>query len=978
MRTIYLKKFLIVSIFFSLFSFIACKNQQNNTTEYMIENKSIFVDPFIGTDFNGHTFPGAAVPFGMVQLSPDTRLEGWDGCSAYHYSDSLIWGFSHTHLSGTGCSDYADILLLPINSYDSENPIKKYSSYFDKSSEIASAGYYEVVLKDFNIKAQLTTTERVGFHKYSYPDNNSKFVFIDIEQRDKVLNSYFKQINDTLFVGLRESQNWANRQILYFAISFSEAVEFSSDINNDDKLFVLKSKNNSSNVLMAKVALSAVSEEGAIKNLKTEISDWNFDIIKDNAKNAWDKELSKILISGGTKEEQKVFYSALYHCFIVPNIYSDVDKQFRGTDLEIHKGNHDTYTVFSLWDSYRTAHPLYTIIQQKRTLDFIKTFLDHYNYGGQLPVWELSANETMCMIGYHSVPPIVDAYFKGIDEFDKKIALEAMIHASKENRLGKQEFAKYGYIPMDIEHESVSKNLEYSYDDWCIAQFAKAMKENKIYEEYIQRSQNYKNTFNVDNGFMHQKINAAFYLPFDPKEVNFNYTEANSWQYSFYVPHDILTFIQMHGGNEKFASHLDNLFMQESKTTGTKQADITGLIGQYAHGNEPSHHIIYLYNYCKKPWKTQEMSRRIMNELYNDKADGLCGNEDCGQMSAWYVMSAMGLYPTNPANGIYDFGSPIFDTITLQLENNKNFSIIAHNNSPKNIYIQSIKLNKKNYKKLYITHQDIMNGGVLEFFMGDKANEKFAQNDEAVYQSKINDNLITPVPYTNNQARTFYDSITVSLNCIDKNAEIFYTINDTNNNNPIKYEKALCFKGDTEIRFFAKANGKINSKIVIAKYRIIPYKKEIKIKNKYSSQYAAGGDFALIDYITGSDNFKNGTWQGYGNSSDFEAIVDLLKVRKINFINTNFLQNKLSWIFLPTKIEYFSSNDGINFTKLTEIKTKNDDNDLDIKIEKCKFIPKNLNARYIKVIAKSFGKLPAWHISSCENSWIFIDEIEIE
>lgn len=966
-------KFLFPFIIILLFSVSSCNKL--NKEKFIIENKSAFVDPFIGTDFHGHTFPGATVPFGMVQVSPDTRLDGWDGCSAYHYSDSLLWGFSHTHLSGTGCGDYADILLLPINDFDSSDNSKKYFSLFDKSSEIAEAGYFEVFLKKYNIKVQLTATQRVGFHKYSYPDNK-KYVFLDLEHRDKVLNSYLKQINDTLFVGLRESQAWANRQILYFAISFSEPMEIV--LNNEDKrLFVIRAKNENSNVLMIKVALSATGEEAAINNMLNETNDWDFEKTKENAKKSWDKELSKILVSGGTKEQQRTFYSALYHCFIVPNIYSDFDKQFRGTDLKVHKADHDTYTVFSLWDTYRAAHPLYTITQEKRSLDFIKTFLDQYTCGGQLPVWELSANETMCMIGYHAVPPIVDAYFKGIDNFDKKIALKAMIDASNEDRLGKKEFRNLGYIPMDSEHESVSKNLEYSYDDWCIAQFAKDLGETKIYEEYIRRAQNYKNTFNAKNGFMHQKINAAFYLPFDPKEVNFNFTEANSWQYSFYVPHDILTFIEMHGGNEKFDAYIDSLFSQQAKCTGTNQADITGLIGQYAHGNEPSHHIAYLYNYCSKPWKTQRMVRRILNTLYTDKPDGLCGNEDCGQMSAWYVFSAMGFYPTNPANGIYDFGSPIFDTVTIQLENNKKFTVIAHNNSSENIYIQSVKLNNKNYDKLFITHKDIMNGGTLEFFMGNKSNQSYGQKKESVYKSKITDNIITPVPFTNNQARTFYDSITISLDCIDKNAEIFYTINDSTNSNPIKYLKPICLKADSEIRFFAKSKGKINSNVVSAKYRIIPYKKNVRIINKYAPQYAAGGDFALVDYIFGNDNFKNGAWQGYDNT-DFEAIVDLLKVRKVNYISTNFLQDNKSWIFLPPKVEFFASKDGINFSKITDFTAKYNENETTVKIYNCKYNPKNLDARYIKVLAKNYGKLPKWHISAGENSWLFIDEIEIE
>ena len=960
------------------------KNQiKNNILQIKVEQKSEYVDPFIGTDFHGHTFPGATVPFGMVQLSPDTRLDGWDGCSAYHYSDSLIWGFSHTHLSGTGCSDYADILLLPINNINQNNPLEKYYSFFDKSSEIAEAGYYEVMLKNFNIKTQLTATERVGFHKYTYPSNENKLIFIDLEQRDQVLKTYLKQINDTLFIGLRESKAWAKDQILYFAIAFSEPMKNPLDNNNlgnkflkNKQKFIFQSQKNDGNILKVKVALSAVNENAAIKNLQAEIPDWNFEKVRENARKAWDKELSKILVSGATEDQKKTFYTALYHSFIVPNIYSDIDGYYRSTDLKIHQDtNHDTYTVFSLWDTYRAAHPLYTITQQKRTADFINTFLNEYKYGGQLPVWELSANETMCMIGYHAVPPIVDAYFKGIKFFDTELALKAMISAANEKRLGKQEFAKYGYIPMDLEHESVSKNLEYCYDDWCIAQFAKATGNLDIYKEYLQRSQYYKNIFNDENGFMQAKINAAFYFPFDPKEVNFNYTEANSWQYSFYVPQDILTFIEMHGGNENFAAHLDSLFLQSTDFSGIGQVDITGLIGQYAHGNEPSQHIAYLYNYCKQPWKTQKIVRKIMNELYTSKPDGLCGNEDCGQMSAWYVLSAMGFYSTNPANGIYDFGTPIFDTVMIQLENGKIFTIIAENISSENIYIQNIKLNDKNYNKLYITHQDIMNGGKLLFVMGNEPNKNLGNSE--IYYSKIAENLITPIPYTDKQVKSFYDSLIIELNCIDKKAEIYYSLDNNIYQKPIKYQKPIVITKDCELKFYAKRDGHTDSKIVSAKYRRIPNKKEITLISKYSPQYAAGGNNALIDIVTGTENFKCGAWQGY-KGQNFEAIIDLLQEKNIKSLNARFIQDNNSWIFFPRKVEFYSSNDGKNFTKIATLPNKMSFEDTKVKIQNFKTKTPNLKTKYIKVFGQYFGQLPDWHLSPGYDSWLFIDEIEIE
>ncbi|MDD3740555.1 MAG: GH92 family glycosyl hydrolase, partial [Bacteroidales bacterium] len=695
-------------------------------------------------------------------------------------------------------------------------------------------------------------------------------------------------------------------------------------------------------------------------------------------KQIWDGELSKILVYGGNEDDQKLFYTALYHCFIAPNIYSDVDRSFRGTDLNEHKSeNHDTYTVFSLWDTYRAIHPLFTIVQQKRTLAFIKTFLDQYKYGGQLPVWELSANETGCMIGYHSVPVITDAYLKGISDFNTDYALEAMISAATKDELGKSEFASFGFIPMDKEHESVSKTLEYAFDDWCIAQFATELGKENYYHQFIERSQYYKNIFNEKNGFMQARANGAWYEPFDPKEVNFNYTEANSWQYSFYVPHDILTLIEMHGGSEKFAAKLDALFNEQSETSGTHQVDITGLIGQYAHGNEPSHHIAYLYNYCGQPWKTQQMVRKILSELYTSAPDGLCGNEDCGQMSAWYVFSALGFYPVNPANGIYDLGSPLFDTAIIQLENGERFTIIAHNNSSQNIYIQRVKLDDRAYNKVYISHKNIIAGGKLEFFMGPEPNKKWGILEENIYQSRICENLITPVPVTNLSSRSFYKSFNLELSCPDKSAEVFYSLNGDIVNNPIKYTKPILIESDVKIEAYAESSGKKRSKTITAEYMQIPDNRSIKLISQYSPQYSAGGDNALIDFVKGDDWFRSGLWQGY-KGQDFEAIVDLKEIKDVKLINVRFLQDVKSWIFFPKRITIYMSKDGYKFGQAYDSYSKMPDNDYDVKIQEFSFSPENLKARYIKVVAESYGKLPDWHLSPGFDSWLFIDEIEIK
>ncbi|HOK37215.1 MAG TPA: GH92 family glycosyl hydrolase [Bacteroidales bacterium] len=956
--------------------------------KYDFEIKQLYqnVNPLIGTDFHGHTFPGATMPFGMMQLSPGTRLDGWDGCSAFHYSDSIIYGFSHTHLSGTGCSDYGDILVMPLTNYQYDIKENRYTSKYRKENIRAHAGYYSVFLDDYQVLAELTSTLRTGFHRYSFPNKSQKYFCIDLEHRDEVIDARIKQINDTCFVGLRRSSAWAQDQILYFAIWFSEPVsvvdydgEKSSDnsgiISGKKTKIVVKTFQDNDNPVVIKVALSATGEEGALKNLEAEAKSISFDKSKQNAENQWNKELSKILVEGENSEDITKFYTALYHCFIVPNIYSDVDGRFRALDLNVYENpGHDTYTVFSLWDTYRAIHPLFTIVQQKRTLDFIKTFLNHFKYGGSLPVWELSANETGCMIGYHSVPVIVDAYFKGINNFDTFLALKAMISAATKENLGKPEFEKYGFIPMEFEHESVSKTLEYAFDDWCIAKFAKALTKNDIFRRFIYRSQNYKNIFNPENGYMQPKFNSAFYNDFDPRQVNFNYTEANSWQYSFYVPHDILGLINLHGGKENFAKKLDQLFAENSEITGTNQVDITGMIGQYAHGNEPSHHVAYLYNYCGEPWKTQYLVRKIMRDQYSHKPDGLCGNEDCGQMSAWFVFSALGFYPVNPANGIYDLGSPLFNKAVIQLENGRKFTITAHNNNEKNVYVQQVRLNGKDYDKLYITHNDIMKGGHLEFFMGEAPNKNIGKN--SVYQSKISGDLISPVPYFTYPYKTFKDTLIVELKTPAKQADIYYSIDDSEMSKPVEYSEKILLTNSHTIYAYSMVKGHVKSKIAVAEYKKIPNDRKIKILSKYSPQYSAGGDQALIDFVKSPPTFKSGMWQGY-KGQNFEALIEFNDVKTLKNINVTFLQDTRSWIFFPTKVKLFYSTDGVNFKLLGEKVNEFPYKDETVKIQNFSFNTENVKAKYVKVFAESFGKLPEWHLSPGYDSWIFIDEIEV-
>ncbi|HNW98777.1 MAG TPA: GH92 family glycosyl hydrolase [Bacteroidales bacterium] len=973
-----MKKNILTTILFCI-SISVFSQQKDYTT---------LVNPFIGTGGHGHTYPGATMPFGMVQLSPDTRLTGWDGCSAYHYSDSVIYGFSHTHLNGTGCSDYGDVLLMPMNdnySFNNEN----YSCSFSHKNEFASPGYYKVKL-DNGIDVELTASNRVGFHRYIYPSNKNPYVILDLKHRDEVLESYIEVVNDTIIKGYRRSKAWAADQRLYFVIQFSKPIkEFGIALNDtlQKNLKKVEGKNvkayfsfnkKDKNILFVKVGISAVSTDGAYKNLKAEIPGWNFEKIKELAKNEWNKELGKVEVEGGTKDQQIVFYSAMYHAFINPNLYMDVDGQYLGTDFKIHKAEgFDNYTVFSLWDTYRAAHPLYTIIDQKRTNDFINTFINEYKNGGLLPMWELSANETFCMIGYHSIPVIADAYIKGIKNYDTLEAFKAMRSSADADRLGLAYYKKFGHIPGDKESESVSKTLEYAYDDWCIAQMAKGLNKTDDYKNFIQRAQYYKNVFDPGTKFMRAKWNGGWYKPFTPTEVNNNYTEGNSWQYSFYVPQDISTMMELYGGKEKFLEKLDSLFYGNYKLSGREQVDITGLIGQYAQGNEPSHHMAYLYDYAGKPWKTQELIHKIEKEMYLNTTDGLCGNEDCGQMSAWYVMSAMGFYHVCPGNLQFAIGTPVFSKVKIHLENGKTFTITSKNISPENFYIQSATLNGVNYNKSYFTYSDLMKGGNLELTMDSKPNKIWATNENDCPKTKIDDYPIALVPYFVADGKTFYDSIKVEIKTINNDQQIFYTLNGANPDSAgILYTKPLVVKNTTKIKAISKNKLQEKSFIIEANFIKITKGRSVKIISKYDPQYTAGGDEGLIDNIRGESDFRLGGWQGY-QAQDFEAVVDLGKEQKVNKIAAGFLQDVRSWIVFPVEVEYSVSSDGKNFKDVETVKNIFPDNDYTPTIKDFS-INVNLNCRYVKIKAKNYGKLPSWHLGAGGDAYIFTDEIIVE
>ncbi len=969
-------KIIFFSSLFLLFSFGLLA--QKNFTQY--------VDPFIGTGGHGHTYPGATLPHGMVQLSPDTRLDGWDGCGGYHYSDNFIYGFTHTHLSGTGVSDYGDILLMPVNGEPSPDN-KVYGSKFSHSNEKASAGFYAVKLDDDNILAELTATTRVGFHRYRFSTSNNNHVIVDLKHRDEVIESSLKIINDHTIAGLRRSKAWADNQYVYFVIEFSspfikKGIWVDNILQPVKTLAIENSKNLkgfftfNTKTVMAKVGLSAVSIEGAKNNLASELSGWDFEKTKAAAEKTWNKELSRIDVSSNDKKQLRTFYTALYHTAIVPNINQDADGQYRGRDNKIHAAAGFTnYSVFSLWDTYRGAHPLYTIIDQKRTLDYIKSFLVQYQQGGRLPVWELSSCETDCMIGYHSVPVIVDAYMKGINQFDTKLALEAMKKSATWNHLGLPALMDHGFLEMDDEHESVSKTLEYAYDDWCIAQFAKMQGSMADYNNYIKRAQAYKNMLDLQTGFMRPRKNGGWLSPFDPREVNNNFTEANSWQNSFYTPQDINGYLEMFGGRKKMEEKLDRLFAENSKTTGRDQSDITGLIGQYAHGNEPSHHIAYLYNFTGAAYKTQALVHRIMKEMYHDAPDGLEGNEDCGQLSAWYVLSALGFYPVTPGTTDYIIGTPLFSSATIHVENGKTFTVKGNNVSDENFYIQRATLNNKVHNRSYISYFDINNGGSLNFAMGAKPS---AFGTTGFPSTGITDNKIILNPVIEGGAISFKEPMQIKISSAQKGVNYYYTMDGSKPTAASKkYTGPISVSESLTLKAIAVNDKEESSYITTASYKKMPHNWAIKLNTVYEQQYDGGGTNGLIDSIYGSVDWRKGNWQGY-QKRDMDVVIDLQETKNISKVTAGFLQDTRAWIVLPKQLIIEVSTDNKNFVRVFsgENFLPIDDLKAQVKNVEANFTP--VLARYVRVRAIQFGKLPAWHEGAGGDTHIFVDEINIQ
>ncbi|QOD60473.1 GH92 family glycosyl hydrolase [Polaribacter haliotis] len=740
-----------IKIFYILVTILTVVSCDKTNLEQETKSLTEFVDPFIGTGGHGHTYPGATVPFGMLQVTPVNGISKWDWCSGYHYSDSVAVGFSHLALSGTGIGDLADILFMPINKKVdlSINPKSRdsiaYRSSYSHDNETAKPGYYQVFLEDHNVNVELTTTKRTAYHKYTFKKEDKQSVVIDLGfaiNWDTPLKTSINIEDEYTISGTRFSKGWARNQKVFFVAKFSKPItkhqlysdgNFSNNNSSEGTktatqlFFDTKNKEE----LFVKVALSSVSVENAKDNLRE--GGFDFNIIKDEAEDKWSNALTKIEVETPVDSLKTIFYTAMYHAQLAPVTYSDKNGQFRKENDEIVTAkNYTAYSTLSLWDTFRAEHPLLTLTAPDRVSDIINTMLAYYETKEILPVWTLYANETNTMTGYHSIPVIVEAYMKGIRGFDTEKAFEAMKTTMMQDERGLNHYKKYGYIPYSLLDESVTITLEYAYDDWCVAQMAKALGKDADYKFFLDRSKAYQHLFDNKTGFMRGRSvdGKSFNEPFDAKHSNHreqtDYTEGNAWQHSWFVPQDPEDFIKLHGSNEVFASRLEQLFTESSEITGDNiSADISGLIGQYAHGNEPSHHIAYLFNHANQPWRTQYWARHIMDTQYNTTPNGLSGNEDCGQMSAWYALSSIGLYAMNPASGNYEIGSPIFEKATIKVSEGKTFIIEGENVSDKNIYIQSATLNGKEFNRTNISHKEILEGGTLHFVMGSQPNKNW-------------------------------------------------------------------------------------------------------------------------------------------------------------------------------------------------------------------------------------------------------------
>ncbi|MFN8279589.1 MAG: GH92 family glycosyl hydrolase [Saprospiraceae bacterium] len=932
------------------------------------------VNPFIGTGGHGHTFPGAVMPFGMVQLSPDTRTEGWDACSGYHYSDTTLLGFSHTHLSGTGVGDYCDILVTPravtnIDFSKTENLITPI--HFKKSEEKAHAGFYQVRLDQENIIARLTATDRTGVHEYQFDRADTKVIVINLRHRDKVLKAFVHQSGPNEINGCRISKGWAKEQHVYFAMAFSQKISKVS-YSEDSLIMTLFFEKQKAKKITLQCAVSPVDILGAENNLYREWVSFDFKKAQKNCEERWDKMLSRIEYTAAPDRQEKytkIFYTALYHSLIHPSLSQDADGRYRGLDQKIYQaeGPNKRYTVFSLWDTYRAAHPLYQLAYPEYNLQFAKTFLQHYKEVNRLPVWELSSCETYCMIGNHAIPVLAMCYLDstrtpGLKHKDVCEAIEATFNADYSDI----SFFLNGYIPMNKASESVSKSIENSFDYYAYDLVADRKGSEKYY---------YRNLFNPNSGFLEPKRSDHFLKSFNPNEVNFNYTEANAWQYLFGAQHDIDWMKKSLEAHEKqiaktrlnlnseqaFEKRLDSLFTTRVPMTGRIQPDITGLIGQYAHGNEPSHHVAYLYNYCNRTDKTQKIVKKIMNEFYSDQPDGLCGNEDCGQMSAWYVLSALGIYPVDPVSGKFTLGLPAFQKASIAVPGNKIINLSCKHDASDGCVKELMINGNKCTADFYLRP-----GDQIQFLLG--------KNGSTIWSNKpVVPKKYTLLPTIKTEEEIFEDSTYLSFLQSGENRIEFSF--DTASEVKI-YSVPVVIHENVKI-FYRNKNALAKS---MEQWRSIEFKKKPNqlsyiVQQQYDNQYPAGGKIALADGLTGSNDFRDGFWQGYWNT---DIVIDINRYNDTSSLglSVGMIQDQGSWILFPSRLELYSTQDGKNYI-LRETIENSEPQDTPNGMRKTFRFSKVPEMQFrIKIINP--GKLPEWHLSAGNPSWMFVDEIKLE
>ncbi|MBV6404880.1 MAG: GH92 family glycosyl hydrolase [Flavobacteriales bacterium] len=937
------------------------------------------VNPFVGTGGHGHTFPGACVPHGMVQLSPDTRADGyndWNGCGGYHYSDSLIHGFSHTHLSGTGVADLCDVLLMPMSGRWSLDPMQ-YRSSFSHASEAAHAGNYRVHLDDEGVDAELTATARVGMHRYTFPQGREAFLVLDLAHRDRLLAARIGLEGHEL-VGERRSSSWARDQHLYFCMRIggpAGPADVRLEKLQDSTRAVLRVDGTSGTVIV-KVGISAVSIEGARRNLEAEVPHWDFDRVRAGAEAAWNAELNKVQVKGGTTEQQRVLTTALYHSLIAPCVFNDVDGQYRGMDGRVHHADHDVYTIFSLWDTFRATHPLFVLLEPDRVNDYIRSFLLHYRHGGRLPVWELWGNETDCMIGYHSASVIADAYAKGIRGYDAKLALEAMVAGAMRDEPGLNAYRDRGYISSEDQAESVSRTLEYAYDDWCIAQLAEALGEDSLSTVFTQRSYTWQNLFDPATRFFRARRNGGMIEPFDPFEVNHHFTEANAWQYGLFVPQHLEELTQDAGGGHALRQWLDALFGAADRTTGRDQADITGLIGQYAHGNEPSHHMAYLYARTDAPHKLDHLVGRIREEMYHDAPDGLIGNEDCGQMSSWYVLSALGLYPVCPGSPQYTIGVPLFEEASVQLANGHTLRITAERTGAGDRYVEEVRWNGRTPEvHRQLSHDRLMAGGTLSFKLGPRPVKAQSPGTPAEVGPGISNERPLPAPWVNAAARVFQDTVAVRFVRPVPYGRVQYRHREGGVKQWRDAPDVLTVRHTGTVEARTVLNDR-SSPVVEARFERRKVDHTVRLESTYANAYAAGGDQALVDGLRGGTEFRSGEWQGF-QGQDVLATIDLGGERRLEAVSVGMLQDQRSWIWYPEHVDVAWSINGRQWSSTVLTHTVARDAEGAQRLE-LRTGPIGKRARYVKVMAKNAGPCPDWHPGKGGASWIFLDEIGID